>query len=138
MAELGIKWLRLLNKKNMRNLKLNTLIVLLLVSPFLMSSSCESEPDTLVSEQPQQTGVNTIIVDVRTPQEFSSGAIEGAVNIPLNELENRREEVKGFDEIVVYCAGGARSSQAKVILNNAGYNNVINGGGIQQMSQNQK
>lgn len=123
---------------NLRNLKLKTLIALLFVSPLLTSSSCESEPDTQVSDQPQQTGVNTIIVDVRTPQEFSSGAIEGAVNIPLNELENRREEVNGFDEIVVYCASGGRSSQAKVILNKAGYKNVINGGGIQQMSQNQK
>jgi len=138
MAALGIKWLRLLNKKNMRNLKLNTLIALLLVSPILMSSSCESEPDTLVSEQPQQTAVNTLVIDVRTPQEFNSGAIEGAVNIPLNELENRLEEVGDFDEIVVYCQSGARSTQAKTILDNAGYKNVVNGGGIQQMRQNQK
>lgn len=138
MAALGIKWLRLLNKKNMRNLKLNSLIALLLVSPILMSSSCESEPDTLVSEQPQQTELNTIIIDVRTPQEFSSGAIDGAVNIPVDELENRLDEVSGYNQIVVYCRSGARSTKAKTILDNAGYKNVVNGGGIDQMRENQK
>jgi rhodanese-related sulfurtransferase len=122
----------------MKNLKLIYVLFMLLLSPILMSSSCEGEAEVTTTEEVQQVGLNRIIVDVRTPQEFNSGAIDGAVNIPVNELENRLDEVNGYDEIVVYCRSGARSTQAKAILDNAGYKNVINGGGIDQMRQNQK
>jgi NADPH-dependent 2,4-dienoyl-CoA reductase/sulfur reductase-like enzyme/rhodanese-related sulfurtransferase len=78
-----------------------------------------------------------IIIDVRTPQEFRTGAFPGAVNIPLDTLPHRLSEVGDLTrEIVVYCASGARSSYAMQFLNQNGYTRVRNGGGIMQMMRN--
>ncbi len=76
-----------------------------------------------------------IIVDVRTPQEFRSGAVPNAVNIPLDELMQRYEELGNNveREIIVYCASGARSAYAQRMLMQIGYTQVKNGGGIAQM-----
>lgn len=76
-----------------------------------------------------------IIVDVRTSQEFRSGAVPNAVNIPLDELMQRYEEL-GNDadrDITVYCASGARSAYAQRMLMQMGYTNVKNGGGLHSM-----
>jgi len=69
---------------------------------------------------------NALIVDVRSPQEFASGHFEGAVNIPVNELEQHLSEFEGKEQIVVYCRSGARSGNAKNILAGEGFTNVIN------------
>jgi len=69
---------------------------------------------------------NAFIVDVRTPQEFASGHYEGAINIPVNEVEQYLSEFEGHEQIVVYCRSGARSGNAKNILESNGYTNVIN------------
>jgi len=76
-----------------------------------------------------------IIVDVRTPQEFRSGAVPNAVNIPLDEMMQRYEELgnNAEREIIVYCASGARSAYAQRMLAQIGYSNVKNGGGVAQM-----
>lgn len=75
-----------------------------------------------------------IVIDVRTPGEFASGAYPGAVNIPLDELPGRLEELGAKDrEIVVYCASGARSSYAQRILMQEGFQNIENGGGLHDM-----
>src|SRR5690554_8074343 len=69
---------------------------------------------------------NALIVDVRTPQEFASGHYEGAVNIPLNQVSQQLSEFDDKEQIVVYCRSGARSGNAKQILESNGYTNVIN------------
>lgn len=75
-----------------------------------------------------------LIVDVRTPEEFRSGAYPGAINIPLDELQRRMNELGGLNrEITLYCASGTRSSYAQQFLIKKGYSNVKNGGGIMQM-----
>ncbi len=76
-----------------------------------------------------------IIVDVRTPQEFRLGAVPNAINISLDELMNRYEELGNNAErdITVYCASGARSAYAQRLLMQIGYTNVKNGGGIHSM-----
>lgn len=74
------------------------------------------------------------LVDVRTPEEFLLGSVEGAVNIPLNELEGRIHEFKDKKTIVVFCRSGNRSGQAKSILNRYGFRNVLNGGTWQQVA----
>lgn len=75
-----------------------------------------------------------LVVDVRTPQEFRSGAYPGAVNIPLDELGARMHELGNFSrEIVLYCASGARSAYGQRLLQQLGYTKVKNGGGIMQM-----
>ena len=80
------------------------------------------------------TSVEPIIVDVRTPGEFRGGAYPGAVNIPLDDLQMRLAELGSKSrEITLYCASGARSAYGVRILQQLGYSNVKNGGGIMQM-----
>lgn len=66
------------------------------------------------------------LVDVRKQEEFDCGYIEGAVLIPLNELETRFRELKPDREIVVYCRSGVRSRQAASILCSKNYRRVKN------------
>jgi phage shock protein E len=75
------------------------------------------------------------LVDVRQPGEYASGSVEGAINIPLGEVANRINEFKNKENIVVFCQSGARSSQASSILKNNGIENVINGGGWQNVAK---
>lgn len=69
-----------------------------------------------------------MLVDVRTPNEFSGGHVAGSVNIPLDKLAQNLKKFEGKKNIVVFCQSGMRSGQAKSILNQNGYQNVINGG----------
>ncbi|MFW5689270.1 MAG: FAD-dependent oxidoreductase [Spirochaetota bacterium] len=72
-----------------------------------------------------------LVVDVRTPMEFEMGAYPGAINVSLDELDERAQEFGAKDrEIVVYCASGARSSYAQRMLAQMGYTNVRNAGGL--------
>ena len=72
-----------------------------------------------------------LLIDVRTPEEFASGHIEGAVNIPVEEMAGRLDEIHGDTLIVVYCRSGNRSATAARILTEAGYASVYDLGGIQ-------
>ena len=75
-----------------------------------------------------------LIVDVRTTEEFRSGAFPGAINIPLDELQSRVPELGSKSrEITLYCASGARSAYGQRGLQQMGFTNVKNGGGIMQM-----
>jgi len=65
------------------------------------------------------------IVDVRSPSEYSTAAIEGSLNIPLSDLEERMEEVPLHQTIVVHCAGGYRSSAAASLLQKQGCTDVM-------------
>ena len=74
------------------------------------------------------------IIDVRTPGEFADEAYPGAVNIPLNVLPAKLEEIGPKHEpIVLYCASGARSAQAARLLKQAGFVDVVNAGGLDDM-----
>ena len=72
--------------------------------------------------------LNPFILDVRTAGEFSAGHIEGAVLIPIQELQGRLGELKGRekDPLFVYCRSGNRSTVAGKFLVDAGYEQVIN------------
>ena len=76
---------------------------------------------------------NAFLVDVRTPGEFTSGSAKGAVNVPLDRLENQLEKFKGKENIIVFCKSGNRSGQAKRILEKNNFRNVINGGSWQNV-----
>lgn len=63
-----------------------------------------------------------LLLDVRTPAEFSGGHISGAKNIPVQELPNRMSELPPTSQqIVVYCRSGGRSASASSLLRQAGY-----------------
>lgn len=73
-----------------------------------------------------------VLVDVRTESEFASGYIEGAINIPVQELAQRLDELPADATIIVYCRSGNRSTQASNILSDAGYTSIYDMGGIVQ------
>lgn len=68
------------------------------------------------------------LVDVRSPLEFSSEKVKGSVNIPVDQIQNHLTKFKDKGNIVVFCRSGARSSQAKAILERNGITKVTNGG----------
>lgn len=70
-------------------------------------------------------GEDMLIVDVRTADEYVEGHIEGAINIPLNELTKSLNLLPNLDEnIVIVCGSGHRSAVAMTALNLLGYTNV--------------
>jgi phage shock protein E len=73
------------------------------------------------------------IVDVRTPDEFARGAYPGAVNIPLQALSSRLRDIPKDRPVVVYCASGMRSASAARLLARAGYEQVLNAGGLHHL-----
>ena len=72
------------------------------------------------------TKKGALLLDVRTAQEFAAGHVEGATNVPVQELEGRLATLpaKKDQPIVVYCQSGHRSSRAAEILKKAGYTSV--------------
>lgn len=76
------------------------------------------------------------LVDVRTPAEYAEGHVPGAINIPLDQIQNRLDEFKDLPKpVVAYCRSGSRSGMATAILKGAGITEVINGGGISDVMQ---
>lgn len=71
---------------------------------------------------------NRLLLDVRTPEEFASGHIAGALNIPVDDLPVRLEEIAGYRSapVIVYCRSGRRSLVASQILVKAGFRDVTN------------
>lgn len=68
------------------------------------------------------------LVDVRSNEEFKSGSVDGAVNIPMNEVPNRLKEFKNKKNIILFCRSGGRSNQVKDLLIRNGIEDVLNAG----------
>ncbi len=96
----------------------------------------ETEQEEVKTATEKQSSDNNtpLVVDVRTPGEFHGGAYPGAINIPLDELQSKINELGSKDrEITLYCASGARSAYAQRMLMQLGYTKVQNGGGLMHM-----
>jgi rhodanese-related sulfurtransferase len=65
-----------------------------------------------------------LVVDVRKPVEFGVAHIPGAINIPVDEIENRLNEFKHNNGVLIYCINGSRTRQAEAILLGADIPNV--------------
>jgi rhodanese-related sulfurtransferase len=67
-----------------------------------------------------------IVLDVRTPREFQSGHVPGAVNIEYRQIPSRLADLAAVREreVVVYCEVGPRAQVAQDILQQAGFTNV--------------
>lgn len=85
-------------------------------------------------QQQPKDYTDALLVDVRTPAEFQDGSVEGAINIPVDQLEGKLETIPHDREVVVFCRSGNRSSRAKSILVQHGYTGVINGGTWQEVN----
>lgn len=80
---------------------------------------------------------NYTLIDVREPEELiANGAIEGALNIPLGELEEHLEEIKNIEgNVIFFCRSGRRSGEATELFKEKGFENVYNGGGYEDLSE---
>ena len=77
----------------------------------------ENEADTLIDNK-------AVVIDVRTGSEFASGYINGAINIPVDNISSVNYDKDTV--IILYCASGTRSAQAAQTLVDLGYTNVYN------------
>lgn len=80
---------------------------------------------------------NYHLVDVREPMELiTDGAIEGALNVPLSELEERKDEILNLEgNIIFFCKSGGRSGKAVDFFKEKGISNIYNGGGYNDLSK---
>lgn len=75
-----------------------------------------------------------LVVDVRSPEEFSAGHYPNARNIPANGIMNHLDDFGAKDSpIIVYCESGSRSEYAALILRASGFRDVTNAGGLDEM-----
>ncbi|WP_462259509.1 FAD-dependent oxidoreductase [Vagococcus teuberi] len=74
-----------------------------------------------LSELEQANENGAVLVDVRTPEEFEQGTIEGFINLPLNEIRQRANELPKDKEIILSCQSGQRSYVAQRMLAQMGY-----------------
>ena len=74
---------------------------------------------------------NNILLDVRTQSEFEAGSIPNAINIPLDSIRERINELDKNQQIYIYCLGGQRGYLAQQILEQNGFNTLNLSGGYQ-------
>ena len=121
-------------------MKKSKFILLFFVVTFSMNF-CSKKVDVISMNEFQDKILDqkTIVLDVRTEEEYFGplGHIEGAILIPINELENRLVELDEYRDETIYvvCRSGNRSGKAKVILQNLGFTNVLNAGGINEAAK---
>lgn len=83
---------------------------------------------TAATAQPEPTE-KSIVVDVRSQQEWDNeGHAPCSILIPLNELQNRVEELKAYDKVTFVCRSGARAGRAAQFLKGQAFSQVENAG----------
>jgi phage shock protein E len=94
------------------------------------SQNTESNEATLATFE-SDIASGTPLIDVRTPEEFNDSHIQDALNLPLDTIKAGAEPDALKDEkIYLYCRSGNRSAEAKNILEQAGYTNIVDLGGM--------
>ena len=113
------------------------LIAVLLTSVFSLtacSGSGEQVINLKVNEFAQKIADPAVVIlDVRTPAEFASGHIAGAVNVDFESgsFDRDIQKLENFKTYAVYCRSGNRSGQAVKVMQDAGFTNVFNmNGGV--------
>ncbi len=88
-------------------------------------------PDINQGVEEFKAASGAVLLDVRTAGEYREGHIPGSKNVPLQDLDGIEEIVENkTTPIFVHCLSGGRSRQATAILQQMGYSNVKNIGGI--------
>jgi phage shock protein E len=76
----------------------------------------------------EKVSKGAVVLDVRTPWEFETGHIKGAVNIPLSHLHADSIPLDKHKTYITVCSHGLRSVKAMILLKEKGYQQVYNGG----------
>lgn len=88
------------------------------------------------SPEPVELSADTIVIDVRTPQEYATGHLEGSVNIDVQspDFGTIISQLPTDGDYFVYCRSGNRSGQAIEIMKAQGFTNLTNGGSVSEAS----
>lgn len=119
-------------KKSMPLSVQSILALLVLFAASLMPTwAAEQEPS--VAWEKIDRGIT--LIDVRTAEEFAAGHIDGAINIPFENIvsELSKRSITKDTEIVLYCRSGNRSGMAQESLVKQGYSNTYNAGGFDSL-----
>ena len=98
-----------------------------------------SSPDNgAPTEQPVKVDLNTaVLLDVRSPEEYASGYLQGARNIPHDMIEAEISTIAPDKtaQVILYCRSGRRANTALETLRAMEYTNVLNYGGLEDAQQ---
>ena len=112
------------------------LLLSLLFSPVALADDMVQKSPRVTAEVAwEQIHAGALVVDVRSADEFASGHIEGALNIPHDQIAKRMGEL-GSDrarKIVLYCRSGKRAGVARDELVASGFTAVANAGGYEDL-----
>lgn len=138
----AIEW-QVTNTNKMKN-KLIVGYFMLALSMIAISCSGQASKQKTATQNTDSTktvnnktdkNMKTIIVDVRTVGEWNDdGHADCSVNIPLDKLQGRMDELKGYEKVIIVCRSGARAGSAKNMLEGAGIANVENLGPWQNIN----
>ncbi len=86
--------------------------------------------------EPVGLSEGTIIIDVRTPGEFASGHLDGALNIDVQspDFQAQVSQLDPSQDYFIYCRSGNRSGQAISQMSNMGFTSMVNGGSVEEAS----
>lgn len=85
------------------------------------------------SSEPVEITANTMVIDVRTPEEYAAGHLDGAVNINWQgEFQGVIGQLPTDGNYLLYCKSGNRAGQAKAFMDAAGFSDVTNLGSLSQ------
>jgi rhodanese-related sulfurtransferase len=73
----------------------------------------------------RESGAAPVVIDVRTPEEYASGHIPGAVNVPFDQVAQRIDEIDAPHGVALYCMIGPRARKGESALLAAGYDKVF-------------
>ena len=90
--------------------------------------TCESDINYEIMQKMLKENSKITVLDVRTKDEYKQKHLEGAINIPMHEIEGKIQRFVGNknDVIIVYCEYGGRSKKVVNKLKKIGYANVYN------------
>ena len=99
----------------------------------LLAGCTTADTQTIKAVSPKeaaglQANQFAVIVDVRTNEEWQQGHIPGAIHIPLDTLASQKERLKQYQDrtLIMQCRSGHSSAQAVTLLQEAGFQNVVN------------
>ena len=118
----------------------------ILLCGLFLSLGCSQTTTEQLVENPAQTSTpndaatletQEYVIDVRSAEEWDTGHVEQAVNIPHTEIGDRISEVTSDKDakIVLYCKMGGRAGKAKETLEGLGFTNIENAGGYDEIKE---
>jgi rhodanese-related sulfurtransferase len=108
----------------------------LIVSAAIFDGETQNQATANITFNEVQSDLSSgaTLIDVRTPEEFADGYIAGAINLSLGSIQaGLFPDVDKTTKVYVYCRSGNRSAEAKQLLSKAGFSNVVDLGGIEEV-----